>query len=83
MLDILVQSRRNQKAAEKSPAAAHVHGTVPANECGHSTNAARNPTARNALLTRGAVHQGAQALPIGSAQGQARSQAVAHCQQAR
>ncbi len=62
------------------PAAAHIHATVPARQCAATTTAANNPTARNALRTRGAVAQGAQTFPIGNAQGTARSEAAAHCQ---
>ena len=62
-----------------APALAFHHRTVPARQCAASEMAANNPQAREALFNLGAVHQGAQAFPIGKAQGAERSQAAAHC----
>ena len=55
-------------ALSAMPALAFVHGSVPVEDCAASEQAGENPTARNALLTQGAVAQGAQTLPIGNAQ---------------
>lgn len=68
-------------AGAASPAAAFLHATVPADECATNSEvtAANNPTAREALFTRGAVHQGAQTAPIGNAQAGRVSEGDAHC----
>jgi hypothetical protein len=45
-----------------APAMAHIHVTIPADECAVSDQAANNQTARSAILE----HNDAQSLPVGN-----------------